>query len=180
MNIDKLYIAQAPKEFTKKIFAQDSQGYYVDIFTGEKYPLVVDIMKFTQFYRSRKNLTPEELKICAEEINNIYKTKNQKVELYRDVNKKLNNMGMKNSSGYIVIKPEYHFIIKLDNENYLVCKAISSNPHLKYVYGIINCRGEVIFPVEHQDPSEDYINSEGKEKLLNEFEILKNKSKLTR
>ena len=118
MDIDRVYIAQVPKEFNKRLFIKNDNGFYVDIFTGETYPIVIDIIKFTQFYRSRKYLTPEELRICVTEINEIFANKNKKVELYRDININLNNMGMKNASGYIVIKPEYHFIKKLDNENY--------------------------------------------------------------
>lgn len=180
MDIDKIYIAQAPKEFNKRLFIKDSEGFYVDIFTGEKYPIVIDIMEFTQFYRSRKYLTPEELRICVTEINEIYTKRNHKVELYRDVNVKLNNMGMKNASGYIVIKPEYHFIKKLDDENYLVCKAIKDGPRLKYKYGIINYEGVEIFSINHQKPEDDYINSDGETKIRKDFAELMNKHKLTR
>lgn len=180
MDIDRIYIAQIPKEFNKRLFIKDDNGFYVDIFTGETYPIVIDIIKFTQFYRSRKYLTPEELRICVTEINEIFANKNKKVELYRDININLNNMGMKNASGYIVIKPEYHFIKKIDAENYLVCKAIKGSKNLKYKYGIINYRGVEIFPTEHQDPNEDYINSNGEKKLLEDFTNLINNHKLTK
>lgn len=180
MDIDRVYIAQVPKEFNKRLFIKNDNGFYVDIFTGETYPIVIDIIKFTQFYRSRKYLTPEELRICVTEINEIFANKNKKVELYRDININLNNMGMKNASGYIVIKPEYHFIKKLDNENYLVCKAIKGSKNLKYKYGIINYRGVVIFPTDHQDPNEDYINSNGEKKLLEDFTNFINNYKLTK
>lgn len=180
MDIDRIYIAQAPKEFAKRLFIKDDNGFFVDIFTGEKYPIVIDIMEFTQFYRSRKYLTPEELRICVTEINEMYANKNKKVELYRDINRSLNNMGMKNASGYIVIKPEYHFIKKIDNENYLVCKAFKGGKGLKYKYGIINYKGVEIFPTDHQDPNDDYINSNGEKTLLEDFAKLKNNHKLTR
>ena len=92
MDIDRVYIAQVPKEFNKRLFIKNDNGFYVDIFTGETYPIVIDIIKFTQFYRSRKYLTPEELRICVTEINEIFANKNKKVELYRDINININNI----------------------------------------------------------------------------------------
>ena len=153
MDIDRIYIAQVPKEFNKRLFIKNDNGFYVDIFTGETYPIVIDIIKFTQFYRSRKYLTPEELRICVTEINEIFANKNKKVELYRDIN---------------------------INLNYLVCKAIKGSKNLKYKYGIINYRGVVIFPTDHQDPNEDYINSNGEKKLLEDFTNFINNYKLTK
>lgn len=47
MDIDRVYIAQVPKEFNKRLFIKNDNGFYVDIFTGETYPIVIDIIKFT-------------------------------------------------------------------------------------------------------------------------------------